>query len=228
MTPASSSALPVYVEVGQKRTFAAAVDWPGWCRSGGDEEAALEALAAYAGRYKAALGARARGLGVVRAGDLEVVERLPGDSSTDFGAPGAVPFADEQPIGGKELDRWLRILQSCWHAFDRIADDAVGAALATGPRGGGRNLDKIRAHVLDGAGGYLGRLGGKVAASDRRDPAALRKALADAAAARARGEVPDRGPRGGLRWPARYGIRRTAWHALDHAWEIEDRVRPAG
>jgi len=24
-------------------------------------------------------------------------------------------------------------------------------------------------------------------------------------------------------WPARYAIRRTAWHVLDHAWEIEDR-----
>jgi hypothetical protein len=24
-------------------------------------------------------------------------------------------------------------------------------------------------------------------------------------------------------WPARYVIRRTAWHVLDHAWEIEDR-----
>jgi hypothetical protein len=134
MTPASSSALPVYVEVGEKRTFAAAVDWPGWCRSGRDEEAALEALAAYGPRYQVALGARARGLGVVRAGELRVLERLTGDSSTDFGAPGAVPAADEEPIGGRELDRWLRILQSCWDAFDRIADDAVGAALAPGLR----------------------------------------------------------------------------------------------
>ena len=41
---------------------------------------------------------------------------------------------------------------------------------------------------------------------------------------RARGELPDVGPRGGKRWPAPYAIRRSAWHALDHAWEIEDRL----
>ena len=29
-------------------------------------------------------------------------------------------------------------------------------------------------------------------------------------------------------WPQRYAARRIAWHALDHAWEIEDRSDPAG
>jgi hypothetical protein len=38
------------------------------------------------------------------------------------------------------------------------------------------------------------------------------------------GELPDFGPRGGERWPALFAIRRSAWHALDHAWEIEDRL----
>jgi hypothetical protein len=32
------------------------------------------------------------------------------------------------------------------------------------------------------------------------------------------------GPLGGRRWPARYAAHRIAWHALDHAWEIEDRT----
>ncbi|MGH2773763.1 MAG: hypothetical protein ACRDIU_11590 [Actinomycetota bacterium] len=35
----------VFVENGSKRVFAGAVDWPGWCRSGKDEQEALEALA---------------------------------------------------------------------------------------------------------------------------------------------------------------------------------------
>jgi hypothetical protein len=39
-----------------------------------------------------------------------------------------------------------------------------------------------------------------------------------------RGELAERGPRGGIRWPARYYVRRAAWHVLDHAWEIEDRL----
>jgi hypothetical protein len=34
----------------------------------------------------------------------------------------------------------------------------------------------------------------------------------------------DGSPLGGKRWPSRYAARRIAWHALDHAWEIEDRI----
>ena len=224
MTPTPTSALPVYLEVGKKRTFAAALDWPGWCRSGPDEETALQALAAYARRYKAALGSRARGLSVSGVGDLRVIERVAGDASTDFGAPGAVPRADEHPVEPKELDRQLRILRACWDAFDRIAAAASGVPLAKGPRGGGRDLDKIRAHVREAEAAYLGRLGGKVAGRERADAEAVRSAFSAAAVARARGEVPDQGPRGGLRWPAPYAIRRAAWHVLDHAWEIEDRA----
>jgi hypothetical protein len=36
------------IEAGSKRTFASAVAWPGWCRAGRDETAALEALRATA------------------------------------------------------------------------------------------------------------------------------------------------------------------------------------
>jgi hypothetical protein len=42
--------------------------------------------------------------------------------------------------------------------------------------------------------------------------------------ASAAGEIPAVGPRGGKRWTARYFVRRAAWHVLDHAWEIEDRI----
>ena len=31
----------------------------------------------------------------------------------------------------------------------------------------------------------------------------------------------------GKKWTARYAAHRVAWHALDHAWEIEDRSAPA-
>jgi len=41
----------VFVEMGSKRVFACAYDWPGWCRSGKDEASALAALATYAPRY---------------------------------------------------------------------------------------------------------------------------------------------------------------------------------
>ena len=44
--------IKVYLEIGKKKTFAGAVDWPGWCRSGRDEESALQALFEYGPRYK--------------------------------------------------------------------------------------------------------------------------------------------------------------------------------
>ena len=49
------TSIPVYLEVGARRTFAGALDWPGWCRSGRDETAALAALVAYGGRYQRAI-----------------------------------------------------------------------------------------------------------------------------------------------------------------------------
>ena len=47
----------VYLEVGKKRTFAGAVDWPGWCRSGRSDEDAIAALLASAPRYAQVLAA---------------------------------------------------------------------------------------------------------------------------------------------------------------------------
>lgn len=217
----------VYLEVGPRRTFASAVEWPGWCRSGRGEDQALEALAEYVERYRSAVGPAARRPALPR-GDLSfsVVERLDGDATTDFGSPGGIPSCDHEPLEGAELRRQLRLLGECWDTFDRLAGAAEGRTLATGPRGGGRDLARIRAHAVEADSAYLARLGGRFrpeGKSGREDVAGLRAAFEAAVGARARGEVPDRGPRGGLRWPARYAVRRAAWHALDHAWEIEDR-----
>ena len=52
----------VYLECGADRTFAAALDWPGWCRSGSDEAGALEALLEFGPRYATTL-ARTSGAG---------------------------------------------------------------------------------------------------------------------------------------------------------------------
>ena len=40
----------IYVEVSRKRVFAGSVEWPGWTRSGRHEDAAVDALFAYASR----------------------------------------------------------------------------------------------------------------------------------------------------------------------------------
>jgi hypothetical protein len=218
---------PVYLEIGQKRTFAGALDWPGWCRAGRDEAAALVALYDHAPRYAHAL--QSAGLDFVAPSSpasLVVVERLPGSSGTDFGAPGAMPSADERAFGEGELARSQALLRAIWQAFDHAAADAVGRELRVGPRGGGRDLNKIVDHVRGADEAYLARLAWKrPKGSDPAETHALvRQATLDALAAAAQGELPERGPRGGSVWRPRFFVRYVAWHTLDHAWEIEDRV----
>ena len=217
--------MDAYLEVGKARTFAGALDWPGWCRSGRDSDAALEALLAYAPRYARVLkGTR---LGFKAPSSFKVVEQLHGDASTDFGAPGAAPAADAEPVSEAELRRLQSILKACWRALDAAIETAEGRALKKGPRGGGRELDDIAHHVADAEAGYLSRVAAKTRPGPDDQAAKLARTRAAALAAvtaAAHGEVPAQGPKGGKRWSARYFTRRVAWHVLDHAWEIEDRV----
>jgi hypothetical protein len=212
----------VYVETGAKRVFVGAIDWPGWCRSGRTEDTALEALFASGPRYAKVVARRRLGFEPPpRPTALRVRERLEGNATTDFGAPAIAPRADERAFDGDDADRLVTILEACWRALDRAADTAVGHELTKGPRGGGRDLGKIVAHVDEAEGGYLYALGSRPPKGGD-----TRRAIVRVLRARARGEPPERVPRSGRLWSPRYFVRRTAWHALDHAWEIEDRLPP--
>jgi hypothetical protein len=220
--------LTVYLEVGSRRTFAAALDWPGWCRMGRDEDSALRTLFEYGPRYARIL--RPARLGFLVPNDvsaLVVVERLKGNATTDFGAPDRTPAGDAQPLDNTELRRLQALLKACWRAFDASVEMAKGKALRAGPRGGGRTLDGIVQHVLGAEVGYLSQLGGKAPPSESPapSPGPTRQAILRTLAASARGEIAEYGPRGGKRWSPRYFVRREAWHVLDHIWEIEDRLQ---
>jgi hypothetical protein len=219
--------IDAYLEVGSKRVFAGAIDWPGWCRSARDEADARQALVEYGARFSRALrGTRLGFTGPTTVSDLKVVQRLKGDATTDFGAPSIAPSADARPLTGKDLERWSRILRACWRTFDRAAEAAEGATLARGPRGGGRELDAIVGHVVGAEAGYIRMLGAAPPPTED-DPSGVaeevRVTVIEALERAASEGVPERGPRGGKRWNARYFVRRAAWHVLDHAWEIEDR-----
>jgi hypothetical protein len=229
MMASQQAKIEVYLEVGRKRIFAGALDWPGWCRSGGDEGAALAALAAYGPRY-AAIFSRTS-IDVVPPDDpagFKVVERLPGTSTTDFGAPDIAPARDKEPFDEAARERSEAILAAIWRAFDREVQAAEGKELRKGPRGGGRERDGIVRHVLGADAGYLRRVAQKFSQDDqapledelRRTRNAIRAALA----AGVRGDIPLTGPRGGALWAPRYFVRRVAWHTVDHLWEIEDRI----
>jgi hypothetical protein len=231
----SSKKVDVYLELAPKRTFAGAVDWSGWCRSGRDEASALQAMLDYAPRYAVVM--RLAHLSFdppAELAGLTIIERLTGDSTTEYGAPGSIPESDAKPVDAAELRRLESILKACWQVFDETVEAAKHKTLRSGPRGGGRDLAKMVGHVLEAQRSYVSRLGWKAppdvvqARNARRSPINEEQwnAALKALSASARGELPTRGPRGGLHWPPRYFVRRAAWHVLDHAWEIEDRLTP--
>lgn len=225
----SATKIDVYLEIGKKRTFAGALDWPGWSRSGRDEESALQALCDYGSRYGHILrGTRLEFHAPADASKFVVVEQLEGNATTDFGAPGIAPSGDAKPVNAAELQRLQKILKACWRVFDETVESATGKALRTGPRGGGRQVEEIIHHLLDSDAGYIAQVGWKFKRDNEGDLEnqleQTRQAILDGLTSSVHGEIPEKGPRGGTRWKPRYFVRRIAWHVLDHIWEIEDRV----
>jgi hypothetical protein len=225
--------LAVYVEVGAKRTFAGAIDWPGWTRAGKDEPEAIDTLLAYADRYAAALASGGiGGFPVDRGDDLvpAVVERVAGGSGTDFGVPSQPTSRDAGPTDVADARRLVAILEAAWGAFDAAVGTASGHELRLGPRGGGRDLRKIVAHVRDADQAYLRQLGVRVprprdAEEDGVDDAVRRRA-SEVVVSLAAGQPLEDANEVTRPWTPRTYVRRAAWHALDHAWEIEDRRLP--
>lgn len=222
--------IDVYVETGDKKVFASALDWPGWSRGARSEEEALDALAAYGSRYgKAVASVRPAFRTTGDASELHVVERLKGNANTDFGIPYRPARSDDRPIDEAELARLLGILNGAWEAFGKERAAARGVELRKGPRGGGRDLEKILDHVIGAEEAYVGQLGArppKRAAADAAAIKTLRARGRDVLTALVRGDdIAD--PRNTKSpWLPRYYVRRSAWHLLDHAWEIEDRAAP--
>ncbi len=221
--------MDIFIEAGKKKTFVGAVEWPGYCRWGKDELSARQSLLDYGPRYARVLAGK--GLDYLPPSDassFQVIENLPGNRTTDFGAPDAVLNTDLQSLDPAEFEFFKTVLQACWQAFDLSVEAASGRELRKGPRGGGRDLEKMLNHVLEADHAYLRRLAGKF----RRDPDAslqeeiirMRAAILAALDLAGKGELPAQGPRGGKIWPVRFFVRRVAWHVLDHAWEVEDRL----
>ena len=217
----------VYLEAGKRRVFACAPRWPGWCRPGRGERAALAALAAAAPRY-AEVCARAgfRFDPAEAVAIFEVVERVTGSATTDFGALDVAPALDGEPVAGQETERLARLIQTAWELFEQTAA-AAPPVLRKGPRGGGRDRDQIVAHVRETEVLHARMLGLEQRPFPPQDAAAVERVRAGilaeirvGAAARPPQELAR------SRRPARFVARRTAWHALDHAWEILDKQEP--
>ncbi|MEX1170204.1 MAG: hypothetical protein WEE50_08700 [Chloroflexota bacterium] len=221
-----SRAIRVAIEATSKKAFATAIDWPGWSRSGKTAELALEALAAYAARYGAVVDEAGEVLSE-EPGDrdrFEIVEEAAGSTGTVFGVPGRVTDADRRPTSAAEADRLRRLVAAAWTTFDRVAAIAP-AELRKGPRGGGRDRDKMIDHVIEADGAYARQIGLRIKVPTTQDRAAVEAMRA--AVLEVIGAPSDGSPLARRKWTARYAASRIAWHALDHAWEMEDRTEPA-
>jgi hypothetical protein len=207
----------IVIETGSKRVFATAIDWPGWSRSGKTEADALEVLADYAGRYRRVVDLAGSGS---MPDELEVIEYLEGSGATDFGVPDRVAETDSEPMSDAECERQLGLLRACWSVFDVIAS-SVSAELRKGPRGGGRDRDAIIDHVVQADRGYGRRIGVRTPPFDSFDAGAV--AAHHQAICAAIPLMRDGNPGQPKGWPVRYFIRRSAWHVMDHAWEMEDK-----
>ncbi len=206
-----------------KKVAAFAIDWPGWSRGAKTPGAAVDLLEVYRDRYRTV--ARRAGLEAEfdAAGDLDIVEDHVGVGSTDFWGISFAPSSFEQePMPTDELERKLGLLESAWSYFDDVAA-LVSPEMRKGPRGGGRNRDEIIRHALGWERADLEKRVGVVADPVvPPTPEGLRSHHDEYVAAlrtyNAEGRMA-----GGRNWTIALLLRHTAFHVLDHAWEMEDK-----
>jgi hypothetical protein len=207
-----------------KKVAAFAIDWPGWSRGAKAGPAAVELLEAYRERYRPIAVLAGLGTEFEAAGPLEIVEDHVGVGSTDFWGISFAPSSqfEMEPMPAEVIERRLTLLQAAWHFFDEVAA-RVSPELAKGPRGGGRSRDEIIRHALGWERADLVKRVGIVAEPVVPDLAdGLRSHRAEYVAAlreyNAEGKVP-----GGRNWTVALLLRHSAFHVLDHAWEMEDK-----
>jgi hypothetical protein len=221
--PMAKKRLEISEEVAAKKAFVWAIDWPGWCRAGKDAELARAALVEYASRYAVVAKAAGLKLPVMDGIDLDVVESVGGGGGTEFGVPSVITDHYHRRVTAAEAKRLANLVEASWTVFDRVAAKAP-AALRKGPRGGGRDRDKMIGHVIGADHAYAREIGVRLPEPDSTDRKAVnaeRRAVIEVL-----GRASDGAPLADRKWTLRYAARRIAWHALDHAWEMQDRSEP--
>jgi hypothetical protein len=217
-----SDQLRVTLEIGPKgkKVVAIAPDWPGLSRGAKTKELAVERLAAYLPRYAPVTKLGGMEAAFDPSASLDVVEEYPGVGSTDFwGISFAFSEIDRQPLSAEELERQLTVLRACWAFFDEVRS-RVSSDLQKGPKGGGRDRDQIVRHTIASEYDMAKKVGipepETIVVDDEGLRAYRNTYCAAIRAFHADGKM-------ARKWPLRYLIRHTAFHTLDHAWEMQDK-----
>jgi hypothetical protein len=207
----------------EKKSVAFSIDWPGWSRGAKTPELALETLESYRERYRPVASLAGMAAEFNAAGPLEIVEDRIGPGSTDFwGISYAASSTEHDPMGDAALERGITLLRACWEYFDGVAA-RVSPEMRKGPRGGGRDRDRIIRHVIrTESEDFAKQVGLRIPEEAALSPEGLlqhRKDYVTAMRAYNAGEVARR-----MRsWTLAFLIRHSAYHTLDHAWEMEDK-----
>lgn len=207
----------IYIEQAGKKTIAWSLEWPGWCRISKNEGSAIQALIDTEERYR--LIAQRAGVDF-EPGDLVVVERLPGDGNTAWGVPSVSAATETRPLDAMTAERSVALMRASWDILEEVVA-ASPAELRKGPRGGGRERDEIRRHVIEAERAYARKIGVRQKPFDVHDLRALGAMREEIAAALSKASSGEPLISGG--WNASYAVRRITWHVVDHIWEIEDR-----
>jgi hypothetical protein len=215
----------VTLEVGPKgkKVVAVAPDWPGLERGAKTGEDAIEILRSYIPRYSRVAKLAGMNAEFDTVKTLKVVEQYSGTGSTDFwGISFAFSSIDKQAMSGEELDRQLTLMEACWTYFDDVRR-RVSAEMQKGPRGGGRDRDRIVRHTFTAEQDWARMIGARTPGDAMLTGKGL-KAYRDAYCHAIRDYHSQSKLAGKMaKWPLRYLIRHTAFHTLDHAWEMEDK-----
>ena len=218
-----STPVRMMIELGPKgkKSVAYAIDWPGWSRGAKTPERAIDVLETYRQRYRPIAEMAGLGAEFDTAGQLTEVDRYTGTGSTDFWGISFAASPEEQGgMSGEQLERRLALLQAAWAYFDQVAT-RVSPELKKGPRGGGRDRDQIINHVLGWERtGLAVNAGVEYPEGVLVDPDVLRQYREDYVQA-----LRDHHARGQKtrKMELAYLIRHSAFHMLDHAWEMEDK-----
>ena len=211
-----------------KRWVAIAADWPGLERGAKTEDEAVKKLASYLPRYLPVAKRVRLGSDFATQTDLNIIGRYKGTGSTDFWGISFAPSPlDRKPFDAPIFERNVRLLRAAWAEFDETAA-RVSADLRPGVRGGGRSRDRIVTHVLaQEAGDFSRRVKAMSDVEDMDNEELIHLTPGQLADHRDRFVKAMRGwyaegkPLGS--WTVPYLLRHTAYHVLDHTWEMQDR-----
>jgi hypothetical protein len=205
-----------------RKAVAFAVDWPGWSRGAKTPDLALATLESYRRRYRPIALAAGMAKEFDASGPLDVIEDRVGTGSTDFWGISYAPSGTEKgPMADTEFDRKIKLLRACWAFFDRTAG-RVSEEMRKGPRGGGRDRNKIIRHTIRvESEEFAKQLGLRIPEEGALTPDGL-VAHRKSYVARMRAYNGGEGKR--MRsWTLPFLIRHSAYHVMDHAWEMEDK-----